>query len=101
MWLFHLSDAYIKSYGSHCLRIGQEIKGSSKYVEFDRRLDINHAKEECSKSKICLGLEPILVLSKLYFKMCLDSIYTSLAWDRYKNATSYLYKKVDTYGKYT
>ena len=85
----------MKLYGNHCLRRQLD----SKY--FDRRFDMNHAKEECSKNKRCVGIESLRVQSKLFFNLCLDSIYKSLAWDRYENITNYLYKKVDTYGKYT
>ena len=99
----HLSDAYIKLYGSHCLRT-LNSKPSKFFAElnyYDRRFDMNHAKEECSKNERCVGIESLRVQSKLFFNLCLDSIYKSLAWDRYENITNHLYKKVDTYGRYT
>ena len=78
--------------GSHCLRIEQDS------FKFDRRFNINHAKEECSKNQRCVGIETYKDTSK--FALCLDSIYTSTGWEKYQNVTRYLYKKSKTYGKY-
>ena len=64
----------------------------------DRELDIIHAKEECSKNPRCIGIES--QNNYEFFKLCLGSIYKSTAFDKYKSIENYVYKKMQSHGKY-
>ena len=95
------SDAYTKLDGTFCLRREQvKVKKNRVYSPdgfADRDLDIIHAKEECSKNQRCVGIER----RPEFFNLCLDSIYTSTAFDKYKTIENYVYKKMQNYGTYS
>ena len=91
--------------GSRCLRIQQ-------FNEDDRLMRLDYAKEECSENIRCVGLEydrsghynlenDNQNLWYKRFKVCLDSIFTSTALDKYGDMTHNVLKKVETYGNYT
>ena len=92
MRLFCPLDAYIRLAGSFCLRYIDNI------YEEERPFDISNAKEECSKNPRCVGIE--YVGDKQSYFMCLDSIYTSTAFDKYNDPYRYLYRKLENHGKY-
>ena len=87
-----LLDAYVEEEGSSCLRREQELGGDG-----DRLLLRLNAMDECSKNKICVGIE---FEQFNLFKLCLDSIYKSTAWDKYEKLTNQVFKKANNYGKY-
>ena len=88
-----LLDAYVEEVGSRCLRKEQ----SDRTVSGDRELTRPNAMDECSKNKRCVGIEQQIV----GYKLCLDSIYKSTAWDKYEKSTKFSLKKSNNYGKYT
>ena len=84
---------------SHCLRT-QHLNGH------DHLMEINYAKDECSKNNRCVGIEYVrsdnvntIGIVKKY-KVCLDSIYKSTDGPKYKGAANELLKRVETHGKY-
>ena len=64
-----------------------------------RRLN---AMDECSKNKRCVGIEFAVLVENVrrLFKLCLDSIYKSTAWDKYEKLTNKYFKTANNYGKY-
>ena len=81
--------------GGRCLRREQDRIGN------DRKFTKQNAKEECSKNKRCVGIEFAGVDDNYErFKLCLDSIYKSTAWDKYEKLTNLVFKKAHNYGKY-
>ena len=87
-------------HGSHCLRT---LRGGD-FFGGERRFAIDQAMDECSKNKRCLGIEKVedqfFSFGITLFRVCMDSIYTSIAWDKYENRTNQLFKKISSYGKY-
>ena len=61
----------------------------------DRVMTRLNAMDECSKNKRCVGIENV----EGYFIPCLDSIYRSTAWDKYKKPSNQVFKKAESYGK--
>ena len=63
---------------------------------------VKSAKDECSKNKRCVGIESYFDYydEETYFKLCLDSIYRSTAWDKYNKLAQRVFKKAENYGKY-
>ena len=59
--------------------------------------------DECSKNKRCVGIEFAQLVENVgrLFRLCLDSIYKSTAWDKYEKLTNKVLKKANNYGKYT
>ena len=59
--------------------------------------------DECSKNKRCVGIEFARFDDDTgrMFIPCLDSIYKSTAWDKYKKMTKKVFKKANNYGKHT
>ena len=90
-------DAYRKLDRSHCLRREQRELDHGGF--YDIKLDVNHAKEGCSKNKRCVGIEGAFWVADTepHFYLCLDSIYTSTAYGKYKETKYHLYKKLDNY----
>ena len=56
-------------------------------------------KDECSKNKRCVGIEPLADKGQTFFKLCLDSIYRSTAWDEYERSNNQVLKKVESQSK--
>ena len=73
--------------GSRCLR-----SVPSAYSGYD----INKAKIRCSGDIRCVGIE---LYDERYFRLCLDAMYMSTAWDKYQNLTNPLLRKTTDYGK--
>ena len=60
--------------------------------------------DECSKNKRCVGIEFAQLVENVgrLFRLCLDSIYKSTAWDKYEKFPHHqVFKKANNYGKYT
>ena len=87
-----LLDAYVEEEGSRCLRREQ----SDRTLSGDRELTRPNAMDECSNNKRCVGIEQQIV----GYKLCLDSIYKSTAWDKYEKLTNLVFKKAHNYGKH-
>ena len=68
----------------------------------DQFFSLDVAKEECSKSRRCLGIEPPLQSydTRKTFAMCLDAIYISHASNKYGNLRTMVYKKIERHGEY-
>lgn len=93
----------MKVNSSRCLRTDPDPEHILDWMgESDRILEINQAKEECSKNWRCVGIEPYYLKELPFprFKLCLDSIYTSTTWDKYKNLKNHVLKKSEMHGKY-
>ena len=89
-----LLDAYVEEEGSRCLRREQ----SDRTLSGDRELTRPNAMDECSNNKRCVGIEQQIV----GYKLCLDSIYKSTAWNKYEKFPRHqVFKKANNYGKYT
>ena len=85
--------------GSRCLRREQY-----KYAhDGERILTSQNAKDECSKNKRCVGIEPLGIIEPLNqrFKICLDSIYRSTAWDKYEKSNNQVLKKEESQSKFS
>ena len=89
MLLLTNTDAYGKLDGSVCVRKNDL-----------RVFDIDYAKEECSKNQGCIGIEGYNNDPEGYFNLCFGSIYHSTAFDKYKDTSNILYKKLQNYCKY-
>ena len=93
-------DAYLEISGSRCLRT-DKINRAFNAIP-DGIMTIDYAQEECSKNQRCVGIEYVFSSwtdrgLKKFYQFCLDSIYTSTAWDKYENITNQVYKKVEDY----
>ena len=94
--------------GSHCLRIASTITSpnwrNSSYDYEDKILTLAKAKSECSENKRCVGIEYMGDKynddDTAHFRICLDAIYSSTAWDKYEDFTGKLLKKDENYGKF-
>ena len=64
---------------------------------------VKSAKDECSKNKRCVGIESFFDYydEETYFKLCLDSIYRSTAWDKYEESKNQILKKAESQCKFT
>ena len=86
----------MKVSGSRCLRIKSLT---------DRKMEIDGAKELCSRHTKCTGLE-IKSNGKLNNRtrdkivFCDLATYTSTAWDKYQISTNILFRKASNYSKH-
>ena len=61
-----------------------------------RIFDIHHAKEECSKSHRCIGLQN---KQDGTFALCLDSFYASTGLNKYRTSINHVDIKLEGFGK--
>ena len=86
--------------GSRCLRKEYDKDGGSAWLVSFQYMD--QAKEACANKKRCVGIEESTdsAWSGPFWSICLDSIYTSTAYDKYEHLTKRLLKKVKGYCKF-
>ena len=88
--------------GSRCLRREQAyLFDQMPYYISDRTLLIQNAKDACSKNIRCIGIQfkkLDVVHNNALFSLCLDTIYSSSAYDIYNKSNSQVLKKVEGYG---
>ena len=95
-----VKDAYMEVDGSRCLRKEYDKDGGSAWLVSFQYMD--QAKEACANKKRCVGIEESTdsAWSGPFWNICLDSIYTSTASDKYEHLTKRLLKKVKGYCKF-
>ena len=92
-------DAYIEVDESLCLRSLQLHP-----LGIVRPFNKQNAKYECSVNRRCTGIKPYgwdNDIKIMRFQLCLDSIYTSAAWDKNDKEVDKVFKKATSYGMCT
>ena len=95
-------DAYVEVGESSCVRRFQLDRLGRNHL-FEKQ----NAKHECSANRRCVGIEPSYEGEGSFdhdaslFKLCLDSIYSSTAWDKYEKLVKTVFKKTTSWGMCT